>query len=110
MISARDLAFLRAIQRSAAGAPHPCVAKGAPRAACRDYDPELWFPGAGQDSTFAKAVCQGCPLKAACLSWSLAPGNSSLPGVWGGVGDVDRRKLHRKQDRPAAAASGQVAA
>jgi WhiB family redox-sensing transcriptional regulator len=67
-------------------------------AACRDHDPELFFPvtshGPGLEQlAAAKAVCAGCPIQNACLRWALETGQEA--GVWGGTGEDDRRALRR---------------
>ena len=76
-------------------------------AACRDADPELFFPEAGISSTrtqvkAAKLICRGCPVSATCLSWALASGQQA--GIWGGLTEDERHRLHRRGRgfRPAA--------
>ena len=46
-------------------------------AACRDEDPELFFPIGNTGPALAqieeaKKVCHRCPVKEACLAWALA--------------------------------------
>lgn len=66
------------------------------RAACRDENPELFFPvsdvGPGAEQTRrAKAVCARCPVQAECLTNALDRG---LPyGVFGGATEDERRQL-----------------
>ncbi len=55
---------------------------------CRESDPEIWFPvGTGamavESEWLAKTLCDGCPIKAACLKYALETGQRY--GVWGGV-------------------------
>ena len=76
-------------------------------AACRDADPELFFPEGDISSArvqvkTAKLICRGCPVSATCLSWALADGHET--GIWGGLTEDERRKLHRRGRgfRPAA--------
>ena len=70
------------------------------------YDPELWFPiGEGpvaqQQAKDAKAVCYQCPVVNACLRSALE--NRDDTGVWGGLSEAERRRLHgRKAKTPAA--------
>jgi hypothetical protein len=72
-------------------------------AACRDHDPELFFPVAGSGSELyvrqvaeAKAVCAGCPVRARCLEFAL----EQLPyGVAGGLDEHERAALRRGQRR-----------
>lgn len=70
------------------------------RAACRDADPELFFPvssigpGARQIAE-AKAVCARCPVRDRCLDYALANGLDH--GVFGGTTDEERRQLIRRR-------------
>lgn len=60
------------------------------RAACRDADPGLFFPEAGESARPAMAICAGCPVRAECLRYAF-----SFPepwGVWGGTAERDRRR------------------
>ena len=68
-------------------------------AACRDADPELFFPdddirSARVQVKMAKLICRGCPVSATCLSWALASGQEA--GIWGGLTEDERRRLHRR--------------
>lgn len=72
------------------------------QAACLDEDPELFFPtgttGAALDQVErAKAVCRRCPVVAPCLAWAV--GTNQQDGVWGGLGEDERRTLRRAQLR-----------
>ena len=49
---------------------------------CRRNDPDLWFADGPDNLELAKALCVGCPVKAACLAGALA--RSEPWGVWGG--------------------------
>jgi WhiB family transcriptional regulator, redox-sensing transcriptional regulator len=76
-------------------------------AACRDTDPELFFPDGDTRSAraqvkTAKLICRGCPVSATCLNWSLASGQEA--GIWGGLTEDERRRLHYRgrYSRPAA--------
>jgi hypothetical protein len=69
------------------------------RAACREVDPELFFPTAESGTVWqaqvaaAKAVCAGCPVRAECLAWAL----QALPdGVAGGMTPQERRREGRR--------------
>jgi WhiB family transcriptional regulator, redox-sensing transcriptional regulator len=69
--------------------------------ACRDEDPDLFFPiasaGPGLTQvTAAKAVCARCSVRAACLSFALEAGQDH--GVWGGTSEDERRALRRSRD------------
>jgi WhiB family transcriptional regulator, redox-sensing transcriptional regulator len=68
-------------------------------AACRDADPELFFPDGDTRSAraqlkTAKLICRGCPVTAVCLSWALASGQEA--GIWGGLTEHERHSLHRR--------------
>lgn len=70
------------------------------RAACKDEDPELFFPvsdiGPGARQTAqAKGVCARCPVRAECLAYALETGLDS--GIFGGATERDRRRLKRRQ-------------
>ena len=43
----------------------------------------------------AKLICRGCPVSATCLSWALASGQEA--GIWGGLTEDERRRLHRRR-------------
>lgn len=75
-------------------------------AACLGMDPELFFPvgstgPAVKQAVEAKAVCRGCPVRAACLEWALTTGQDY--GIWGGFTEEERRVLHRQRPREGAA-------
>jgi WhiB family redox-sensing transcriptional regulator len=68
-------------------------------AACRDVDPELFFPdgdirSARAQLKTAKLICRRCPVSATCLNWALASGQEA--GIWGGLTEDERRGLHRR--------------
>ena len=72
------------------------------RAACRDEDPELFFPigntgPALQQIEQAKAVCRHCAVAEPCIAWALETGQDS--GVWGGLSEDERRALKRRGAR-----------
>ncbi|MDQ1403137.1 MAG: WhiB family transcriptional regulator, redox-sensing transcriptional regulator [Actinomycetota bacterium] len=67
-------------------------------AACRDTDPELFFPigttGMALDQIeAARSVCQSCAAQVPCLEFALATNQES--GVWGGASEEERRKLRK---------------
>lgn len=68
------------------------------RAACRDADPDLFFPAgttgpaAGQAAE-AKRVCAGCPVRRACLDWAMT--HHEKDGVWGGLDEAERHRARR---------------
>ena len=73
-------------------------------AACRDSDPDLFFPatdvspGRAQVEA-AKKVCRPCPVKGTCLSRALDYGPEA--GIWGGTTEAERRRLRRRRRTPA---------
>jgi len=67
-------------------------------AACRDTDPDLFFPvgttGQAVDQIdAARAVCYSCEVREGCLEFALATNQES--GVWGGTSEDERRKLRK---------------
>ena len=68
-------------------------------AACRDKDPELFFPlgNAGmalQQLEEEKAVCRSCNVATECLKCALETNQDY--GVWGGLSEDERRTLKRR--------------
>jgi WhiB family redox-sensing transcriptional regulator len=62
-------------------------------AACRDADPELFFPigtagPALRQTGEAKRICRACPAQSQCLAWALD--NGVTDGVWGGTTPDER--------------------
>ena len=69
-------------------------------AACRAFDPELFFPigTAGRalaQIQRAKAVCASCPARQRCLTFALDTHQEY--GIWGGYDEDERRILHRQR-------------
>jgi WhiB family transcriptional regulator, redox-sensing transcriptional regulator len=65
-------------------------------AACRDVDPELFFPIGNTGPALlqieeAKQVCRSCPVTESCLRWALESGQDA--GVWGVTSEDERRAL-----------------
>ncbi|MFF3327075.1 WhiB family transcriptional regulator [Streptomyces sp. NPDC002889] len=78
-------------------------------AACRNEDPDLFFPigtsgPALLQAEEAKAVCRGCPVREQCLQWAMDNGQDV--GVWGGLGEDERRALRRRSRKKRAVDSG----
>ncbi|MEU4576643.1 WhiB family transcriptional regulator [Nonomuraea sp. NPDC023979] len=73
------------------------------RAACRDADPEVFFPRSygrtyDREVRQARAVCAGCPLADACLTAALdMPG---VDGIWAGTTPHQRKRLARGRALP----------
>jgi len=80
--------------------PDPLDTGWLEQAACRDEDPELFFPisakGPGlAQAAEAKAVCARCPVRDACLAYALATDQDA--GIWGGLTEEERRGLRRRR-------------
>lgn len=78
-------------------------------AACRDSDPNLFFPvgttgPAIEQIENAKEVCRTCNVQVACFEFALATHQDS--GIWGGTSEEERRKIakERAERRPRASA------
>jgi WhiB family redox-sensing transcriptional regulator len=64
--------------------------------ACRDEDPELFFPvtskgPAARQLVAAKAICAGCGVSRECLRFALE--NRQDHGVWGGTSEEERKLM-----------------
>jgi WhiB family redox-sensing transcriptional regulator len=69
--------------------------------ACRQTDPELFFPVAAKESAerqieAAKAVCAPCAVRASCLSYAL---EAKAEGIWGGTTQQERHGGRRSPGR-----------
>ncbi|RMI39745.1 WhiB family transcriptional regulator [Streptomyces triticirhizae] len=74
------------------------------RAACREEDPELFFPVGDTGPALvqieqAKAVCRRCPVTEHCFQWAMETRQEH--GVWGGASE-DERRVARRRARTAA--------
>ncbi|MFJ3671003.1 WhiB family transcriptional regulator [Streptomyces sp. NPDC090106] len=70
------------------------------RAACRDEDPDLFFPigttgPSAVQTERAKAICRTCGVQQRCLRFALDTGQAM--GVWGGTSEDERRALKRRE-------------
>lgn len=65
----------------------------ADRAACRNVDPETFFPKREGNTAEAKKVCAACPVKSECAEYAIA--NRIAYGVWGGLSPKERHRLRR---------------
>ena len=68
------------------------------RSACRDTDPELFFPigttgSAIEQIGVAKSICERCSVRPECLEFAFETAQES--GVWGGLTEDERRKLRK---------------
>jgi WhiB family redox-sensing transcriptional regulator len=85
---------------SGAGREEDEVAVKRQRAACANYDPEMWFPVGTksawdvEQTELAKAICSICPIRAKCLEGALEYGVEF--GIWGGKTADERRAILRR--------------
>jgi WhiB family redox-sensing transcriptional regulator len=68
-------------------------------AACRNHDPELFFPEgtagpARRQADQAKQVCQSCPVRTPCLNFALR--HALGFGIWGGATGEERFRIRRE--------------
>lgn len=71
-------------------------------AACRDTDPNLFFPvgttgPAIEQIETAKAVCRECSVQSDCLEYALE--TKQEYGIWGGASEDELRQLRRARAR-----------
>lgn len=67
-------------------------------AVCRQTDPETWFPTGHSgpaliQEQLAKDLCHTCPSRLPCLKYALD--HDIDDGVWGGLGELERRCAKR---------------
>jgi WhiB family transcriptional regulator, redox-sensing transcriptional regulator len=74
--------------------------------ACTADGPPRWLHEDGTDRELAARLCRGCPVQWECLELELRMFGEQTVGVWGALGEDDRRALvpHWRQAtaRPAA--------
>jgi WhiB family redox-sensing transcriptional regulator len=63
-------------------------------AACRDRDPDVFFPATVEEEREAIRICNGCPVNMDCLEFALEAKASF--GIWGGLTEKQRRTLRRR--------------
>jgi WhiB family redox-sensing transcriptional regulator len=64
-------------------------------AACAGTPTQAFFPARGQPTTEARRLCSTCLVRVECLEYALA--DPTLSGVWGGLGEIQRRQLRRRR-------------
>lgn len=64
---------------------------------CSGVDPDLFFPGQGESTAEAKAICAGCQVREQCLEWALD--NAEKFGIWGGLSERERRRIRRARNQ-----------
>ena len=65
------------------------------RARCRGLGTSAFFGDGPADTERARAVCDGCPVRADCLEFALA--DRTLVGIWAGTDEQERRRIRRKR-------------
>ncbi|MCI0386195.1 WhiB family transcriptional regulator [Streptomyces sp. CNQ085] len=80
-------------------------------AACRDVDPELFFPDTGgpnKNTEIALSYCARCPVLADCRAYAdhmeSQRGDRYSSGIWGGTTERERLNARRRAARKRAAA------
>lgn len=68
-------------------------------AACRDAEPELFFPISAKPASNAqvkraKLICASCPVRSNCLSYAID--HRQEQGIWGGLTEEERRRIPRR--------------
>jgi len=56
----------------------------------------VFFPHPGGDAGPAKAICEECEVKGACLEYALNSKDGTF-GVWGGTSERERRRIRRRR-------------
>lgn len=69
------------------------------RAACRGFDPDIFYPVSEEEAEEAKSICRSCPAREACLEYALS--QRERDGVWGGATERDRRRILRQRRKSA---------
>ena len=59
-------------------------------ALCREHPEVEFFPGRGDDTRPAKAVCSACAVGVDCLDYALSM--PRMEGIWGGTSEKERRR------------------
>ena len=78
------------------------VGEWADQGLCRTHpNPDLWFPGRGEATEPAKAICRVCPVQAECLEHAVRHGEKH--GIWGGKSERERRRYRRSVSKRGAA-------
>lgn len=66
---------------------------------CLGADPDVFFPLDEVAEAEAKVICADCPVREACLEHAIV--HREKMGVWGGLGERERRRLIRRRRRSA---------
>lgn len=71
-------------------------------AACKDKPTDWWFGSdrvASEETQWAIAICEGCPVRAACLDFAI--NTHQEEGLWAGLNPRERRNERRRRQRAA---------
>lgn len=60
---------------------------------CKNYPTKMWYQYDAAKDRAAKRICGQCPVQSECLQFALEHDET---GVWGGLNDLDRKRLIRK--------------
>ena len=63
-------------------------------AACRGFDPAIFFPGQDGNADPALRVCESCSVREECLEYAIQ--TRQRYGVWGGTTERQRRRILRR--------------
>ena len=64
-------------------------------AACKNENPNTFYPSDGVGVEIARRVCAICVVKEPCLEYALA--NRLDHGVWGGCSERERRRILKRR-------------
>jgi WhiB family redox-sensing transcriptional regulator len=67
--------------------------------ACKGLDAAMFYPDDEASAVSAKAVCEMCAVRSACLEHALTIREKA--GVWGGATERDRRRIIRQRRKTA---------
>jgi WhiB family transcriptional regulator, redox-sensing transcriptional regulator len=65
---------------------------------CAQTDPEIFYPETAKEEALnrhtVKSICGHCEFQAKCLEYGLT---HEVYGIWGGMGESERRALKRRR-------------
>jgi WhiB family redox-sensing transcriptional regulator len=63
------------------------------------YDPDFWFPSPTEINTIklVQRVCYRCPVIIECRTTAIARGEPN--GIWGGLTELQRRRMRKAEKR-----------
>lgn len=66
-----------------------------PDRACRDVDPDVFFPERGESPDAALELCERCPCRWPCRDWAIQTRQEF--GIYGATTPGERRKILRRR-------------